>query len=173
MGSLEKMARQVDSDNSLNLLDNHFDKLSCLPDPPVSRIQEEALEEIDLGESHVAVVDLKRNRTDSVKIRVKKNQGEDTNLSGKEQQTSLEMDNPAFTTDVVSTEISSSVLSGSGVADLSSLKIRSENESNMELVNEDEDEKILAVLREVVRKCTNADPMKRPSAAEVLDMLTI
>ncbi|CAD5125026.1 DgyrCDS13263 [Dimorphilus gyrociliatus] len=34
-----------------------------------------------------------------------------------------------------------------------------------------EEEKILEVLREVVRRCTNPDPMKRPTAAEVLEML--
>ncbi|XP_074658739.1 uncharacterized protein LOC141911648 [Tubulanus polymorphus] len=33
------------------------------------------------------------------------------------------------------------------------------------------DDKILSVLREIVRKCTNADPMKRPSADEIVHML--
>lgn len=34
-----------------------------------------------------------------------------------------------------------------------------------------EEEKILEVLREIVRKCTNSEPSKRPTASEVLEML--
>ncbi|XP_045169348.2 uncharacterized protein LOC123532064 [Mercenaria mercenaria] len=39
------------------------------------------------------------------------------------------------------------------------------------LEDQDDDEKILNVLREIVRKCTLANPMKRPTAKEVLKMI--
>jgi hypothetical protein len=62
-------------DNPLSLLDNHFEKLSSPPDPEIGRIEEDSAHEaIELGESHVTVLNPKRNRTDSVKIRVKQKQ---------------------------------------------------------------------------------------------------
>lgn len=45
-----------------------------------------------------------------------------------------------------------------------------EKGKGVEVVDDDE-EKILNVLREIVRKCTLANPMKRPTAREVLKMI--
>ncbi|XP_060599376.1 uncharacterized protein LOC132752979 isoform X2 [Ruditapes philippinarum] len=45
----------------------------------------------------------------------------------------------------------------------------SEKDNEIEVI--EDDEKILNMLREIVRKCTLANPMKRPTAKEVLKMI--
>lgn len=101
---------------------------------------------------------------------------------GESSSSSAEGEKPPHYNDIMG-EVNMDIICGEDnkgyAADVGEVKVKVANSDDIPTEDDErsalsaEEEQMLSILREVVRKCTHANPTKRPTAAEVLKMLKV